>query len=102
MQRVAETDPLSYYQIAGIHGLPHIPWEEAPRDNHDPDYGYCARGSALFCDMAPTASHRRAEHHEPSTRLTSSAATSPQAGRRPQQGSDFRAFLLGISRCVSS
>lgn len=48
MQRVSETEPLSYYQIAGIHGLPHIPWGEAPRDDHDPDYGYCTHGSALF------------------------------------------------------
>ena len=48
MQRVAETDPLSYYQIAGIHGLPYIRWGEAPRDDQGPDYGYCTHGSTLF------------------------------------------------------
>lgn len=48
MQQVSETDPLSYYQIAGIHGIPHIPWGEPASPNQDSDYGYCTHASVLF------------------------------------------------------
>jgi len=48
MQQVAETDPMSYYQIAGIHGLPHIPWGEPASADQDPQTGYCTHASVLF------------------------------------------------------
>lgn len=48
MQAVPETNSLSYYQIAGIHGRPFTPWQEAFNQNMDPGTGYCTHGSALF------------------------------------------------------
>jgi tyrosinase len=44
----AETDPLSYYQIAGIHGVPFIPWQETSVSTQDPTTGYCTHISVLF------------------------------------------------------
>ena len=43
-----ETDPVSFYQISGIHGVPFIPWQETSVDTQDPSRGYCTHGSALF------------------------------------------------------
>ncbi|KAA8897513.1 hypothetical protein FN846DRAFT_783234 [Sphaerosporella brunnea] len=48
MMQVAEANDLSYYQISGIHGLPHIPWQEPASDSQDTDYGYCTHASGLF------------------------------------------------------
>lgn len=49
MMAVEESLDLSYYQISGIHGLPHIPWQY-PIDpaTQDPTRGYCTHSSALF------------------------------------------------------
>ncbi|KAL1310828.1 hypothetical protein AAFC00_001065 [Neodothiora populina] len=44
---VDQSDPLSYYQIAGIHGRPYLPWDNvgtAPGDGG----GYCTHVSNLF------------------------------------------------------
>jgi len=41
----------SYFQVAGIHGLPYIPWNGATGAAFDPDTqwgGYCIHGSVLF------------------------------------------------------
>lgn len=43
-----EADPLSFYQISGIHGVPFIPWQETTSPTQDPNRGYCTHGSALF------------------------------------------------------
>lgn len=43
-----ESDSLSYYQLSGIHGRPHIPWQEPASPENDPEYGYCTHNSALF------------------------------------------------------
>lgn len=48
MQAVIETHPLSYYQLAGIHGRPFQPWQENLDGNMDTSMGYCTHGSALF------------------------------------------------------
>ncbi|KAF5672185.1 tyrosinase precursor (monophenol monooxygenase) [Fusarium heterosporum] len=47
-QDVSQDDPASWYQIAGIHGVPFEPWngvEAAPGANQS---GYCAHNSVLF------------------------------------------------------
>jgi tyrosinase len=44
----AETDPLSFYQIAGIHGVPFIPWQETSVSTQDTSTGYCTHISVLF------------------------------------------------------
>ena len=41
------TTKLSYFQIAGIHGLPLVPWDEDTKPVV-PDTGYCTHGSILF------------------------------------------------------
>ena len=41
-------DPLSFYQIAGIHGVPYIPWQETSVSTQDPTRGYCTHNSPLF------------------------------------------------------
>jgi tyrosinase len=40
------TEPTSYYQIAGIHGQPILPWNDATRDKDVT--GYCTHSSVLF------------------------------------------------------
>ncbi|KAF5988305.1 di-copper centre-containing protein [Fusarium bulbicola] len=42
-------DPLSYYQIAGIHGQPYVAWPiEPPTEAKTRGEGYCTHGSILF------------------------------------------------------
>jgi tyrosinase len=49
MEKVPESNPLSYYQLAGIHGRPHIPWgEDLNAATQDDRFGYCTHASALF------------------------------------------------------
>ncbi|KAF2105402.1 hypothetical protein BDV96DRAFT_655683 [Lophiotrema nucula] len=43
-----ETDPKSYYQIAGIHGRPYKAWEDAQGKSGNPPAGYCTHNGALF------------------------------------------------------
>jgi tyrosinase len=48
-QGMPVTDKKSYYQVAGIHGLPLVPWDErstskTPRSIN----GYCTHNSILF------------------------------------------------------
>lgn len=43
-----ETDPLSYYQISGIHGVPFVPWQETSVATQDDSTGYCTHTSVLF------------------------------------------------------
>jgi hypothetical protein len=38
-------DPTSYYQISGIHGEPHVPWNGATAQKSG---SYCQHGSVLF------------------------------------------------------
>jgi tyrosinase len=44
-QEVDQLDPLSYYQIAGIHGLPYRPWNGVEGNQVT---GYCTHSSILF------------------------------------------------------
>jgi len=56
MYKEDENNVDSYFQIAGIHGLPYIPWDNATSDegwNARSDArnawgGYCVHGSVLF------------------------------------------------------
>ncbi|PHH78246.1 hypothetical protein CDD82_3158 [Ophiocordyceps australis] len=43
-------DPLSFFQVAGIHGLPHVEWNNtgARAENTDRWGGYCPHGEPLF------------------------------------------------------
>ncbi|KEQ72123.1 Di-copper centre-containing protein [Aureobasidium namibiae CBS 147.97] len=45
--QVSQSDPLSYYQIAGIHGRPYVPWDNI---GTAPGYGggYCTHTSNMF------------------------------------------------------
>ncbi|KAM3081653.1 hypothetical protein ACMFMG_005105 [Clarireedia jacksonii] len=47
-QQVPETDPLSYFQIAGIHGRPYIPWDGVAWNPDAPNIGYCTHDDVLF------------------------------------------------------
>ncbi|KAH7441982.1 hypothetical protein KP509_03G065100 [Ceratopteris richardii] len=53
VQALDHTDKWSYYQIAGIHGLPHEPYDNVESEDWDPKNpewwgGYCHHGSPLF------------------------------------------------------
>lgn len=48
MMAVEESLDLSYYQLSGIHGIPHIPWQYPIEPTQDPSRGYCTHSSALF------------------------------------------------------
>ncbi|RVD89014.1 uncharacterized protein DFL_000038 [Arthrobotrys flagrans] len=49
MQNMPTTDPMSYYQIAGIHGRPYMPWAgvNAPRGANT-NTGYCTHADVIF------------------------------------------------------
>lgn len=49
VQNVNEDDDLSWYQIAGIHGFPYVPWQEDPGFvPANPNRGYCTHSSSIF------------------------------------------------------
>ena len=49
VQNITENDDLSYYQVAGIHGYPYVPWQEDPGFvPANPNRGYCTHSSAIF------------------------------------------------------
>lgn len=49
IQNVTESDDLSWYQIAGIHGYPYTPWQEDPGFlPANSGRGYCTHSSAIF------------------------------------------------------
>jgi tyrosinase len=43
------TEKLSYFQIAGIHGQPFVPWDEDGTKVANAKSGYCTHNSILFC-----------------------------------------------------
>ncbi|KIM27070.1 hypothetical protein M408DRAFT_311628 [Serendipita vermifera MAFF 305830] len=47
-QAVAETDPLSWFQIAGIHGRPYTAYDAPPQSSSSGNGGYCTHSSSLF------------------------------------------------------
>ncbi|KAF4637552.1 hypothetical protein G7Y89_g521 [Cudoniella acicularis] len=47
-KKLDETSDLSYYGIAGIHGLPYRPWGGVQGDNQGGWQGYCTHTSILF------------------------------------------------------
>jgi len=48
--KVDQTDPMSFYQIAGIHGRPYTPWSGVSSSGGSGGYGggYCTHTSNLF------------------------------------------------------
>ncbi|MCJ1352324.1 MAG: hypothetical protein MMC33_002308 [Icmadophila ericetorum] len=46
-QQISVEDKLSYFQIAGIHGQPLVPWDENTSSQSD-GAGYCTHNSVLF------------------------------------------------------
>ncbi|KAF3922073.1 Tyrosinase [Dactylellina cionopaga] len=42
-----DSDPFGFYQLAGIHGAPYVPWQMGP-GSYMTNRGYCTHGSALF------------------------------------------------------
>ncbi|KAK1776245.1 hypothetical protein QBC45DRAFT_333352 [Copromyces sp. CBS 386.78] len=48
MQAMDESDELSYFGLAGIHGLPHKPWNGVEQVDGAPDVGYCPHGETIF------------------------------------------------------
>lgn len=48
-QSMDPSDPLSWYQIGGIHGKPFVEYNDAPQcEGCDPEMGYCTHLSTLF------------------------------------------------------
>ncbi|KJZ68055.1 hypothetical protein HIM_12555 [Hirsutella minnesotensis 3608] len=45
---VGPSDPLSYFQIEGIHGYPALEWNNTGSRNNNGWEGYCPHGEALF------------------------------------------------------
>ncbi|KAG0650056.1 Polyphenol oxidase 1 [Hyphodiscus hymeniophilus] len=48
MQSASTSDRASWYQYAGIHGRPYIPWDNVQQGKGTPLIGYCTHGSVLF------------------------------------------------------
>ncbi|KAF2874672.1 hypothetical protein BDV95DRAFT_296302 [Massariosphaeria phaeospora] len=47
-QQMDQTDVVSYYSIAGIHGAPYKVWQGADSPNPNPNQGYCPHNNDLF------------------------------------------------------
>ncbi|KAK4061552.1 uncharacterized protein Triagg1_10261 [Trichoderma aggressivum f. europaeum] len=47
-QSVSQSDPLSYYQVAGIHGVPFVTWNGVGPAAGASQSGYCPHSSVLF------------------------------------------------------
>lgn len=47
-QADGQTNTMSYYQVAGIHGRPYAPWDNVNGPNGDYGTGYCTHDSILF------------------------------------------------------
>ncbi|PVI00116.1 Di-copper centre-containing protein [Periconia macrospinosa] len=47
-QNASQSDTLSYFQIAGIHGRPWVAWDGVAGDSNSLQHGYCQHSSALF------------------------------------------------------
>ncbi|KAJ4858276.1 common central domain of tyrosinase domain-containing protein [Trichoderma breve] len=47
-QSVSQDDPLSYYQVAGIHGVPFVTWNDVGPAAGASQSGYCPHSSVLF------------------------------------------------------
>ncbi|KAH7118957.1 hypothetical protein B0J11DRAFT_552225 [Dendryphion nanum] len=47
-QDMDQNDKLSYYQIAGIHGRPHLTWDSVGRGPGNSGGGYCSHGINIF------------------------------------------------------
>ncbi|KAI0647846.1 tyrosinase [Trametes meyenii] len=48
MMDTPQDDDRSFFQIAGIHGLPYVPWNSAGEEASGEPTGYCTHGSVLF------------------------------------------------------
>ena len=49
LQKDPESSDTSYYQIAGIHGRPHIKWQQViPPEQANPQLGYCTHRARIF------------------------------------------------------
>ncbi|KUJ19215.1 Di-copper centre-containing protein [Mollisia scopiformis] len=48
LQQTSEDELLSWFQIAGIHGRPFIPWDGIEWNPSAPEVGYCPHSSVLF------------------------------------------------------
>jgi tyrosinase len=48
LQKKPVTDLLSYYQLAGIHGEPFVPWNGVAGNQNATFGGYCTHSSILF------------------------------------------------------
>ncbi|KAJ8068065.1 hypothetical protein OCU04_003639 [Sclerotinia nivalis] len=48
LQKVPEDDPLSWFQIAGIHGRPYYSWGDVNWNPAAPQIGYCTHDDVLF------------------------------------------------------
>jgi tyrosinase len=47
-QAMNQNDTLSYYQVAGIHGVPYVSWDGGFGPRPNPTDGYCAHYSNIF------------------------------------------------------
>lgn len=48
MMELDPEDPMSYFQIASIHGLPYTRWPGEGKGTDVAEKGYCSHGSVLF------------------------------------------------------
>ncbi|KAF2114035.1 common central domain of tyrosinase-domain-containing protein [Lophiotrema nucula] len=48
LKAVYQQEKTSYYQVAGIHGQPWIPWDNVPSWSDEPTWGYCPHNGILF------------------------------------------------------
>lgn len=47
-QKIDPSDRDSYFQIAGIHGQPNVPWDEPITKDDAANKGYCTHNNILF------------------------------------------------------
>ncbi|KAK2760393.1 hypothetical protein FQN54_002463 [Arachnomyces sp. PD_36] len=48
LMQFPEDRELSWFKLAGIHGLPYEPWQYGPESTANPGLGYCTHSSSIF------------------------------------------------------
>ncbi|PTB62590.1 Di-copper centre-containing protein [Trichoderma citrinoviride] len=90
-QSVSQDDPLSYYQVAGIHGVPFVTWNGVGPAAGASQSGYCPHSSVLFPTWhRPYLALYEQELHKLAGAIADMFANATERSLYKQAASDFR------------
>ncbi|KAL6872035.1 hypothetical protein J3F83DRAFT_631895 [Trichoderma novae-zelandiae] len=90
-QSVSQDDPLSYYQVAGIHGVPFVTWNGVGPAAGASQSGYCPHSSVLFPTWhRPYLALYEQELHKLAGAIADMFTNATERSLYKQAASDFR------------